>query len=217
MSLKQWARRSNSSPDYLGDLILLGLVGAIALNSLHNVLKRFSLIPQSYQEATYTLPSAISSDTEFVEKTQAIAHRLGTKPEYLFAVMHFESGGSFSPSKKNLAGSDATGLIQFMPATARGLGTSTAALARMSRIEQLDYVERYLRPFKGQLNTLIDTYMAVLYPAAVGNGGNYRLFTRGTIAYRQNAGLDSDRDGVVTAKEAAAKVSRFLPPTDRKP
>src|SRR3546814_21044933 len=72
-----------------------------------------------------------------------MAARLGTKPEYLMAVMSFETGGSFSPAQANNAGSGATGLIQFMPNTAAGLGTSAAALAQMSPVEQLQYVEPY--------------------------------------------------------------------------
>ena len=40
----------------------------------------------------------------------------------------------------------ATGLIQFLPSTARGLGTTTDALAGMSSVEQLNYVEKYFDP-----------------------------------------------------------------------
>src|SRR3546814_8645614 len=82
---------------------------------------------------------------EFINEVEAMAARLGTKPEYLMAVMSFETGGSFSPAQANNAGSGATGLIQFMPNTAAGLGTSTAALAQMSSVEQLQYVEQYFR------------------------------------------------------------------------
>ena len=93
---------------------------------------------------------------EFIRGVEAMAGRLGTQPEYLLAVMSFETGGSFSPGIRNGAGSGATGLIQFMPATARELGTSTEALARMSATEQLEYVERYFarRSDPGDLNTL---------------------------------------------------------------
>src|SRR5205085_3198990 len=64
----------------------------------------------------------------FKDKVVQIASDLGTNPNFLMAVMSFESGGTFSPSIKNAAGSGAVGLIQFMPPTAKGLGTSTAAL-----------------------------------------------------------------------------------------
>lgn len=50
-------------------------------------------------------------------------------------VMSFETGGSFSPSERN--GIGATGLIQFLPGTPRGLGTTTDQLANMSSVDQL--------------------------------------------------------------------------------
>jgi hypothetical protein len=120
--------------------------------------------------------------------------------------MAFESAGTFSASVPNAAGSGAVGLIQFMPATARGLGTTTAALAAMSATQQLDYVRLYFLPYSGRLHTLEDVYMAILYPAAIGKGASHVLFSSGTTAYQQNAGLDTNKDGSVTVGEAAAKV-----------
>ena len=142
---------------------------------------------------------------EFRAKVAEIAGRLGMDPTHLMAVMSFETGGSFSPSERNRT-SGATGLIQFMPSTARGLGTSTSELAQMSPMQQLDYVEKYLEPYAGKMNTVEDAYMAVLWPAAVGRGPSHTLFRQGTAAYRQNSGLDTNGDGRVTAQEAAAKV-----------
>ena len=142
----------------------------------------------------------------FRDKAAGIAQRLGMDPTHLMAVMSFESSETFSPSIRNAAGSGATGLIQFMPRTARGLGTSTDELARMTPERQLDYVERYLSPYRGRLNSVEDAYMAVLYPAAIGKGSNHTLFRRGTTAYRQNRGLDSNGNGLITVHEAAAKV-----------
>jgi hypothetical protein len=57
------------------------------------------------------------------------------------AAMAFETGETFSPSIKNKA-SGATGLIQFMRSTAKGSGTTTAALAEMTAVDQLDFVEK---------------------------------------------------------------------------
>ncbi|MDI9636218.1 hypothetical protein QM565_10540 [Geitlerinema splendidum] len=50
-----------------------------------------------------------------------------------------------------LDGTRATGLIQFMPYTAKELGTSPDALCKMSQVEQMQWVERYLvqRGFRG--------------------------------------------------------------------
>ncbi|MEM1240377.1 MAG: transglycosylase SLT domain-containing protein, partial [Cyanobacteria bacterium P01_H01_bin.26] len=148
---------------------------------------------------------------EFQAKVNEMAGRLGMNPDYLMAVMGFETGGTFDPSIRNAAGSGATGLIQFMPSTARGLGTSTGALAGMSQLDQLDYVEQYLSPYAGQLNSLEDTYMSVLYPAAIGRGAGHTLFNQGTTAYRQNSGLDINEDGRITVGEATNKVREYLP------
>ena len=123
--------------------------------------------------------------------------------------MHFETGGTFSPSIRNAAGSGATGLIQFMPSTAKGLGTTTDKLALMTAVEQLDYVARYFRPYAKRVKTLSDMYMAILLPSAIGKPENHPLFSGG-VAYRQNSGLDTDKDGKVTKAEASAKVMKRL-------
>ena len=145
---------------------------------------------------------------EFQQKVEAIEKRLGMEPGSLLAVMRFETGGTFDPAERNRAGSGATGLIQFMPKTAKGLGTSTEALAKMSAEDQLEYVEKYFQPYKGKMGTLKDAYMAVLYPKAIGKPEWYPLFTQGTKAYEQNAGLDRDKKGMVTVADAVSMVQR---------
>jgi Transglycosylase SLT domain. len=148
----------------------------------------------------------------FRERVFALCRRRQMVPDYLMACMAFESAETFSPSIRNAAGSGAVGLIQFMPATARALGTSVEALAAMSAEAQLDYVERYFRPYSGRLMSLSDTYMAILWPAAIGQPEDAPLWTRTSrpTTYRQNAGLDDDKNGAITKAEAAAKVRRML-------
>jgi hypothetical protein len=141
----------------------------------------------------------------FRKRVRWIASTLQLDADDLMACMAWESGRSFSPSKRNLAGSGATGLIQFMPSTAKSLGTTTDALAAMSAEDQLNFVYKYFRPWKGRLTTLSDLYMAILWPKAVGKPDDYALFTGG-VAYRQNAGLDANKDGQVTKAECSAKL-----------
>jgi hypothetical protein len=143
---------------------------------------------------------------EFKAKVVKISGELGIDPSHLMACMAFETGETFSPSIRNGAGSGATGLIQFMPSTARGLGTSTDALAGMTAVQQLDYVKKYFQSSKGRLKTLEDVYMAILYPAAIGKDKDSTLFAEGTTAYRQNSGFDANRDGKITPAEVSAKV-----------
>jgi hypothetical protein len=141
----------------------------------------------------------------FITKVEKVSSQIGTKPEYLMAVMSFESGGSFDSCKKNAAGSGATGLIQFMPSTTRGLGTSTAKLCSMGEIRQLDYVKKYFGGSNSKYRTIEGLYTKVLAGAAHPNPSDV-LFRRGSSAYKWNAPLDWNHDGKITAGEAAKPV-----------
>lgn len=159
--------------------------------------------------ALVDVPGIGKVSQEFKDKVVLIAADLETNPNFLTAVMSFESGGTFSPSVKNPL-SGAVGLIQFMPSTAKGLGTTSQALAQMTAEDQLDFVAKHFKRFKGKLKTLEDTYMAVLFPAAVGKGSDHVLFTKPSRVYKQNSGLDINKDGQITVGEAADKVRARL-------
>jgi hypothetical protein len=145
----------------------------------------------------------------FRDEVRAMCGRLGCAPDHLMAAMAFESVETFSPAVKNPL-SGATGLIQFMPETARLLGTNLDALGGLTAEEQLQYVEKYFQPFRGKLTTLEDIYMAILWPRAVGQPNDYVLFSDGSIQYAQNAKLDDDGDGVITKEETASLVNLKL-------
>jgi murein DD-endopeptidase MepM/ murein hydrolase activator NlpD len=88
----------------------------------------------------------IAQDKPFRQELHRVAQSLKIPTQWLADLMAFETGGTFSTSITNTGDyGGARGLIQFMPETAAGLGTSTEALARMSRTEQMVYVEKYLR------------------------------------------------------------------------
>lgn len=148
-------------------------------------------------------------------------------PNWLMACMAWESGESFSSSKKNMAGSGATGLIQFMPTTAtelaqwrsrklgRPVSLSTASLAVMTAEDQLTWVHWYFVmqiERHGPIANLEDCYMAILWPGAVGKPVTSALWAKGSrpTTYRQNAGLDSNKDGTITKQEAAGHVREKL-------
>jgi len=141
----------------------------------------------------------------FRNKVRDIAGTLGCDPDFLMAAMAFETGEKFSPGIRN-PNSSATGLIQFMEETAKRLGTTINALANMSAEDQLDYVAKYFNDYKGRLETLADVYMAILWPKAVPKDNDYVLFESPSKEYEANKGLDSNKDGMVTKAEAAAKV-----------
>lgn len=142
---------------------------------------------------------------EFRTRVAQIAAGLGVQVDQLMACMAFETGETFAPDKQNPK-SKATGLIQFMPSTAKQLGTTIEQLAAMSAEAQLDYVEKYFNPWRHKLANLGDLYMAILWPKAIGKSDGFVLFKQPSVAYTQNAGLDADKNGEITRAEASAKV-----------
>lgn len=147
-------------------------------------------------------------DPDFNNKLEKIASSLGVKSNDLLAIMKQESG--VNPQAVNKS-SGATGLIQFMPTTARHLGTSVEDLHRMTAVEQLDYVYKYfkmigIKPGMG----VGDLYMAVFMPKYVGYDDNHVISTSGHAVYDQNRGLDRNKDGSITVADVKNSVSRFV-------
>lgn len=145
-------------------------------------------------------------------KVREVGKELGMQPNWLMAIMAFETGRSFSPSQPNAAGGSAIGLIQFMEPVISELGYTRSQLAAMTFIQQMDVVRDYFKMrirTRGKLSTLADAYMAVLWPAAVNKPDDYVLWTKGGQYSRQydaNSGLDRNRDGTITKVEAASRV-----------
>lgn len=129
--------------------------------------------------------------------TVDVANSLGINPDWLVAVMSFESAGSFSPKKKN-ALSGATGLIQILPSTAAKMGYTISQLERMSQEEYIrGPVFKYLAD-KGRMSSLDDVYLAVFYPAAMRQPNSFVVASRGQKAYEQNSGFDPQGTGQIT-------------------
>lgn len=116
---------------------------------------------------------------------------------YLMAIFQWESGGTFKPDAPNQANSGGTGLIQFMPSTAKGLLGKEVTVetvknyygkkynkktkqkedwnlkrvkefANMTAVKQLDYVKEFFKDLKGKNIEFIDVYLKVLFPASSG-------------------------------------------------
>lgn len=138
-----------------------------------------------------------------------VADRLGVPPSDLAAVISFETAGSFDPAQKNLAGGSAIGLIQFMPPTARMLGTTSRELAAMTVVEQLAYVEKYFHPVRSRLRDASDLYMAVIAPIGIGKPPGFVLYSKGGN-YSANSRLDQNKDHKITKAEAARPVQNIL-------
>ena len=142
---------------------------------------------------------------EFLRQVEGVAQRVGAKPEELMGVMSLETMGTFRPSVAN-PDTHATGLIQFMPRTAQGLGTSIGELSRMTPAEQLPWVEKYLSQpaYRGRVGTLEGLYSAVL-PGHI-MGPDEVMFRPGSAAYNANKWLDTDGQNGISVQEAVQQV-----------
>jgi hypothetical protein len=153
----------------------------------------------------------------FIAKVKQVCSRLGIDPNWLMAIMYFESARTFSPSITNSIG--ATGLIQFMPSTARGLGTTTDALRNMSAVQQLDWVEKYYKQNYKYLkitkaSSYVDTYLITFFPAAVNKGLDFIIQTKSLSAAliaKQNPIFDNNKDGKITVREVQEVMVNKLP------
>ncbi|OWY19320.1 hypothetical protein C7N43_29165 [Sphingobacteriales bacterium UPWRP_1] len=148
----------------------------------------------------------------FEKEVRAVARKLNIPPEWLMSVMYSES--KFNASVSNHRGSGAVGLIQWMPQTAKDFGTTAEALKKMSHVEQLEYVYKYLNLVRNkyhEFNSLTDLYLAILYPRALEGDFCYTLYADPSESYRQNSGLDENDDGMVTVRDIDTRMKRIFP------
>jgi len=153
-------------------------------------------------------------DNSFISGVNALAKKYNIDAGDLLGLMQSES--NLNPQARNPSG--ATGLIQFMPTTARALGTSTDAIYRMNRTQQLSLVDKFFEMNKlpsgataGQL------YASVFLPAYTRKADNFVVARAngpndaGKVQpawYNQNAGLDSNRDGAITIADLGQRLSK---------
>lgn len=161
-------------------------------------------VPASYRSA-------------FVQKVKEVCSRLKINPNWLMAIMYFESAGSFSPSKTNSLGY--VGLIQFGAAAATELKTTRAALGQMTAVRQLDFVEAYYKIWYKRLkisspDSYTDCYLITLFPAAVNKGLDF-VIQSGAISPQKfainNPAFDINKDRQVTVKEVRDVMIRQIP------
>ena len=175
----------------------------------------FARTEAKHRNSRRNLTEILRSQPRFWIELRAVAERLQTQPAWLLNVMASES--LFNPAARNpLPGQTASGLLQFIEATARRIGTTTEAIRRMNPVEQLRLVERYLMPFRGRLNSLADVYLAVFRGVVIEGGETVVVVdsNKERRIYALNKSLDLNGDGRIVKGElglAALSIGRFLP------
>ncbi|UQS93179.1 tape measure protein [Acinetobacter phage Brutus] len=163
-----------------------------------------NLINPSSTPATGNAQASYKSKAFTPEKAASIARvakNIGVNPNDLAAVISFETGGTFSPSKRN-PNSSATGLIQFMAGSGgtkgKYYGMTRDQFGSLSFDEQMKYVEKYFldrssrfRAGNEAKNTTGDVYGAV-------TGYGYK---KGSREYELNKVWDSNKNGIIEKGE----------------
>lgn len=172
-----------------------GIVDSKQLSPADIRLKTFikSLEYQQEQEA-------ILNKSQIMLRLEEIAICFDLKPEWLLKVFLREANLNTKAINKL---TKAVGIIQFMPKTARYLGTSTTELYNMSFIEQLDYVEKYLEKMgKGKkIRSYEDLYLLIFYPKALSKSDNFVIGRYNSTFFRQNKYMDINRDKKITVRD----------------
>ena len=131
---------------------------------------------------------------EVLKAVIQIGLALNTSPVDVCTVISYETMGTFRTDIQNKR-TQATGLIQFMPTTAKWLGTSTQELKNMTVTQQGHYVTLFLNKMgykSGKYdNNLKSMYSTIFtgspnYAISKGKGDSYRSLN--TIFNRQGKG-----------------------------
>lgn len=185
------------------------------LDMINNPMNYYLGAPINFSNSYSAMKSGMKSmklSAQSKELINGMSQRLGMNPEDLKAVIYSESSGNPHAVNKK---SGATGLIQFMPSTARQFGTSTSAIYNMSAEEQLKpggIVERYLAAMKkkagfkdGEKLSGGQVYALVFMPAKA----KKQVLTSSGKAYSWNSGLDHNHDGQITMADLDARVAHL--------
>lgn len=158
----------------------------------------------------------VGNDKAFLKRVTEVAAKIKAHPADLLGMMASESG--LDPA----AGTSHVGLIQFSASSAQSVGTTQAALKKMSRAEQMDYVEKYLYPklkdVKGPV-TAGHLYTAVFLPAFAGKPADFVVASKdGSLPkgfssdspkwYNSNKGLDGNNDGKITIADLSGRIEK---------
>jgi len=178
----------NHEKEYLKSKFKNGLNKTLDEFNINDSIKRTGIIENYTKEPV-------------IHKIIEITDNFDIKPIWLMKIIIKESAGS--PDAVNPY-SNATGIIQWMPKTAKYLGTSIKKLKKMNIFNQLDYVEKYLKfvteYYPNSINNYEDLYLAIFYPKALGKRNNFIIGNKNKLV-AQNRIIDYNKDSIITVKD----------------
>tara|TARA_B100001778_G_scaffold330630_1_gene333446 strand:+ start:115 stop:1521 length:1407 start_codon:yes stop_codon:yes gene_type:complete len=177
-----------------------------------NFLSRLNKIAEmnSYS-LTGSAAELIGDDQEFLSEVNTVSAKHGINPAHLLGLIASESG--FNPKAQN-PDTDAAGLLQFKPEVAERYGTTVDKILKMSRVEQMRYVDMYLKETLPNNPSLGQLYTSTLMPTYASESPDFELMAKdarygsgNAQMYSRNEGLDINKDGVITIKELGPRIT----------
>ena len=141
-------------------------------------------------------------------KLRTICEELEIKPEWLYKVIFIESCGDiYKPNPY----SGAIGAIQFLPSTARLLGTDTSKIKKMSMCQQLDLTKLYIQKASNghKIHSAIQLYLLVFFPNAAYQKDDYIIGGYKTNVYKYNKAL-CQKDSVLKVGHIRNLINRIF-------
>ena len=158
--------------------------------------------PQRWNGGNVEVPGNLMEDAGFTSAVENLASRFGIDTSEVYAVIQGES--AFNPQARNPSG--ATGLFQFMPATAEELGVSTEDIMGMSPTEQVELYGKYLERWNYDGSNRLGIMQAA--PAFADKGEEDIIYAKGSAAWEQNPGWREFNDGPITVRSINAYYAR---------
>lgn len=145
---------------------------------------------------------ANSNDTtSYIIKLKHISKLLHVSYIDLYTLIDIESKHKSTAINKT---TKAIGLIQFKPSTLHEMGYNEDEVVHMTRLEQLDIVYMYLSQFElifEQSNPdLLELYLCIFYPSAVGKPDNFIIgknIRDANLIASRNKGFDLNSDKII--------------------
>lgn len=141
----------------------------------------------------------------FIDQLEIMSKEYGASVDD-FLTIFFKETASYNNVLKidsRSKNSSATGLIQFMDDTAKGLGTTTDEIAEMSPLKQLEYVDKFYRNASGgnvsKLNSAGQLRVATVAPAFIGKTDETIIYKADSINAKANPSLQ-DNNGNITVR-----------------
>ena len=139
-------------------------------------------------------------ENEFLEGVQDLANKYGVSRDDFLTIFSLETIKTFSPCILN-RNNYAIGLIQFTERTLEDdIKVSFDEISLMTRVEQLEYVDKYLSKYKSDIKDLSSLYLAVFLPSIIDESSN-EDFVIPQKYYKQNIPLDKNQNGEIKVSE----------------